>query len=172
MDWRHILDDQPLGDFSRDKAVYRIQHGRFGGTGQEGGIVTAQVAQKVVDLLVAAQAIREAGPARPLLRRTEDRAEQGLHTLGPEQHPRRAGREVAPIDGGVSFIEIIGANDDGKRWTVLAHGHAHGVKRPGEVAVITGDRHLRGPQAFLGPAGRSAHRGPERRPTPFHRVLA
>ena len=66
MDGREVPENQPLGDLGRGETAYRVQDRGLGREGPEGGILTGGVAQEVVDLLVAAEAPGEAGPARPL----------------------------------------------------------------------------------------------------------
>ena len=66
VDRGHVPEHQPLCDFGRHESVYRVQQRRFGRAGQERGVIAGHVAKEVVDFLVAAQTIRETGPARPL----------------------------------------------------------------------------------------------------------
>ena len=172
VDRRHVLEHQPLGDFRRHQTVNGILDRGFGGAGQGGGIASEMVAQEAVDLLMAAQAIGETGPARSLPGRLEDRAEQGSQTARSDQQPRRAGFEPAPIEVGVALVEIIGAHNDRQRRAVRADARPQRREPLDKAAVVAGDRHARRRQPLLGPSGRGAERRPIRRSSRFHGVLA
>ena len=172
VDRGHVPEHQPPGDFSRHETVYRIHERRLGRASRQRSVVAGHVAKEVVNFLVAAKTICETGPARPLFLRPEDGAEQGPHALRPDQHPRRARRDVPSIDRVVCFLQVVGADDDGEGRLLRVHRHPHRVEPPGELAGVSGDCHARCRKSFLGLSGRDAERGPVRRPSPFHREVA
>ena len=169
---RRVPEHQPLGNLGSGKSQHRVQNDRLGGFGNEGRLIAAMVAQEGMDLLMAAQAMREAGPARALLCWTENRAEERPHALGPDQHPRCAGGDVASVEGVVALVEVIGTDDDGEARVFAAYGHANGLEAAGEAAVIPCNRHPRRREPHLGPAWRGAERGPVGRPAPLHLIRA
>ena len=125
-----------------------------------------------MDLLVVADTVGKAGPARTLLRRTEDRAEKRLYSYGPDQYPWRARFQALPVDCGKSVIKIVGSCVNGQGRTVCAGCNAQGLKPFRETAVVTMNGYPRCLQAFLSPTRRYALRGPEGRLAPFHAMLA
>jgi len=173
---RRFSHHQPLGDLHRRQAVHRIEDHRCGRRRAEGGGIAGEVAQEVVDLVVGAQAPGKAGPARPslfLLRGgPEDRTEQGLYAIRSNQHPGRARCEMALVEVGMSRVEVVVGDDHRQRRRCLRHHHADRLQPPGQAPVVAAERHRCRPQAFLGPPGSGAQRGPECGRSRFHGVVA
>ena len=169
---RRVPEHQPLGNLGGGEAQHCVQDGWRCGIGEKGLIPAAPIAQECVDLLMAAQAVSEAGPARAVRCRTENGAEERLHALGPDQHPGCAGSDVASVEGVVSLVEVIGADDDGQARVFCAHRDVQGIELAGEAAVVPRDRHPRRREPLLGPAGRGAERRPVGRPAPLHLIRA
>ena len=182
---RELPENQPLRDLGRGEPVHRIEHRGLGGAGPH---VAAEVANEVVDLLVAAEAPGDAFPARPRRARPEDRTEERLQAVRPQQHPRLPGGEVAPVCRCVERVEVVGAHDHGEgRGGGTGPGigigigigtgtgtdrNAHRFEPAGKATVIARGRHPGGAEPLLRPSGRGAEGGPVRGPPPFHGVLA
>ena len=160
MNGRQFGEDQPLGNLGRHQGIYRIQHRGMGRARHEGAITTGVVAQEAVNFLMPLQAIGETGPARSLPPGSEYRAEQRLHAVRLDQHPRRFGLQKPPVDVRKPLVQVIGADCDGKRRPLRIHANADGLQAPGKPAVIAAYRHCCRPQALFGPTWRSAERRP------------
>ena len=125
MNERRLAEHQPFRELDRRDAMNRVPAGGCGGPGSEGDVSAGQVAEEVVDFLVAAQAIGKTCPAWTLRRRAEHRAEQRLQAAGPYQHPRHAGRDMPQIDLGVPLVQVVVAEDDGDCGGAQVFGDRH-----------------------------------------------
>ena len=173
MEWRGRAQRQPFDDLHCNNALDRFQGYGSDSPGRQSNLAVGQVTQKVMDFLVAAQAVSETGPARTLLRGPEYRAEQGLQPAGSDQHPGHAGFNAPPVDPGVPFVQVVLADDDGERRIafVLSQAHAHGFQPLCQVPGVAGNGHARNRQAFLSQPWGCAQRGPEGRRPCRHAVF-
>ena len=173
VDRGRLVQHQPLDDLGRDQPVQRFEHRGLRRERLEGRLLAGDVAQEVVDLPMAAQAVSQAVPAgaafiRP---RPKDGAEQRLHAARPHQRPRRTRLELATIHFREACFEIVVADDDGELGVGGPDTGAALFQMPGQPAVVAFDRDARPRQPLLDPAWRCAERRPPGRPAPIQAVV-
>ena len=155
---RRIGEYDPFEDLSGDQSVQRVDNGGFFGEGLEGGFLAAEIAQEVVNFLVGAQAVAQAGPAGTLPVCVKDGAEQRLHAPGTHEHPGLAAFEPAPIHLRETFFEIVAADDDAQFGIFASRASAAFLEPPCQAAVVIDNFDTGFRQPLLDPARRSAER--------------
>ena len=170
--WRRIIQHQPLDDFRRNQPVQRIQQHGVGGKRFEGGLLAHDISEKLMHFLVTAKPVSQAGPAGSFSIRPKYGTEQRLYAAGAHQHPRHTCFKPVSIHLRKALLQILVANDHGELGRGGPCGDAEFFHMPCQTALVTQNFDARFRQALLRPARRGAERRPVGRPAPVHSMPA
>ena len=143
VDWRGFSEHQPFDDFRSDQPIQRLQYGRLGNERLECRLVTGNVAQEIVNFLVAAQTASQAIPTGAMPVGAKDGAKQCLHAEGSHENPRRARLNLAPVHLSMARCKEVVAHNDREHWGAGRHVSALIVEMPGQPSVVTFNRDTR-----------------------------
>ena len=169
---RRIPENHPSRDLRRRQAAHGVRKGRRDASRQHCRLIPRDVAQKVLDLAVAPQAVRQTCPARAP--GSEHRTEQRLRPVRLHQNPWRSRRQMPPVGRRMRFVQIVVRHRDRERCPASGpHRETHRPEgRLEPPARVPGHRCPRRAEPLFREPRRHSQRTPESRGLPAHPELA